>query len=225
MEPLALPVLDAVAGRRSIRRFLPDPVDRTTVERILAAAARAPSGMNMQPWRVHVVQGLARDRLCRVVREAAARGETDLEYPYVPDPLVEPYRSRRRALGYALYGIQGIARGDMDARREAMLRNFDLFGAPVGIFVTMERQMAIGSWLDCGMLLQNIMLVARAHGLETCAQQSWCDLGTVTRRELGVRDEEILICGIALGRADPDAPENVLVSEREDLNVFVRWLD
>jgi nitroreductase len=218
------PIVEAVADRRSARSFLPDPVPRGMLDRILAVAACAPSGMNMQPWHVHAVQGAARDRLCRTVREAAERGELSPDYSYMPDPLEEPYRSRRRALGSALYELQGIDRQDRAARASAWLRNFDLFGAPVGLFLSTARSMAIGSWLDCGMFLQNVMLVAGGYGLDTCPQQSWCDFGGLVREHLGISEEEILICGLALGYANADAPENRLVSKRQDVTTFVTWV-
>jgi nitroreductase len=218
-----LPAVDAIRGRRSTRRFLPTPVGDEEIRAILRDAARAPSGMNMQPWCVHVVQGEARARLSRQAREAASKDEGGLEYAYLPAQFTEPYLSRRRALGLDLYARYGIDRHDRAARQEAMLRNFDFFGAPVGLFFTMERSMSQGSWLDCGMFMQNIMILARAWGLATCPQQSWCDVGSVVHRELAIPVEHILLSGMALGYADPLAPENQLVSERAEEEEFIRW--
>lgn len=217
--------LEAVVGRRSIRRFLPTPVPRDRIFEILAAASRTPSGANSQPWLVHVVTGTARDKLSRAVREAAEAGELNPEYPYYPTVMTEPYLSRRRKVGYALYALYGIERDDKVARKEAMLRNFDFFGAPAGLFFTMERKMSFGSWLDMGMFMQNVMTVARAFGLETCTQQAWCDYGPVVHRELGIPEEHILLSGMALGYADTDAPENSLVTERVSPQDFTRFHD
>ena len=214
---------DAVVGRHSVRRFLPDPVPEETIREILRAASRAASGVNMQPWLVHVVTGVSRDRIARSARQAAAAGEEGLEYAYLPEVIKEPYLSRRRKLGYALYALYGIAPHDKAARQDAMLRNYDFFGAPVGLFITMDRAMSMGSWLDCGMFMQNVMIVARAFGLETCPQQAWCDQGRIVHRELGIPQEHILLSGMAIGYRDPVAPENSLVSERVPVDEFTTW--
>ena len=215
-----LSAYQAVVGRRSVRRFRPTPVGDSVIDSILGAAARAPSGMNTQPWLVHVVTGAARERLSRTVRQAAEQGEECVEYRYIPDPMKEPYLSRRRKLGFDLYALYGINRHDLEARSQAYLRNYDFFGAPVGLFITMERELLLGSWIDCGMFMQNIMTIARAFGLETCPQQAWCDYGPIVHRELSMPDAHILLSGMALGYADPFAPENNLVSERAGTEVF-----
>lgn len=219
-EPTAMSVHEAVTGRRSVRRFLPTPVPAATLDAILEAASRAPSGTNIQPWHVHVVLGEARERMSRAVCAAAEAGERSLEYRYLPEVMRDPYLSRRRKVGYELYGLYQIDRQDYAARQRAMLRNFDFFGAPVGLFFTMEREMELGSWLDIGMFMQSVMLLARAYGLESCAQQAWCDYGETVRRELGVSDKYILLSGMALGHEDPSAPENGLVTDRVPVGEF-----
>lgn len=216
-------VVEAVSGRRSIRCFLPDRVDECVVTEILRAASRAPSGTNIQPWRVHVVTGDTRERLSRAALVAAETDETSLEYAYLPAVMKEPYRSRRRKIGFDLYAKYGVERHDMAGRKAAMLRNFTFFGAPVGLFFAMDRDMALGAWLDCGMFMQNVMVVARAYGLETCPQQAWCDLGAVVHRELGVPDEHIILTGMALGHAKRDAVVNTLASERVAPEDFTTW--
>jgi nitroreductase len=221
--PSSLSAYDAVTGRRSIRRFLPDAVPEDTVKEILRAASRAASGVNMQPWIVHIVTGAARDRVAQAALQAEDEGRAKLEYPYLPETIPEPYRTRRRAVGYALYECYGIARHDMAARRQAMLRNFDFFGAPVGIFLTMDRVMSQGSWLDCGMFMQNIMVIARTFGLETCPQQAWCDVGNVIHQELAIPENHILLSGMALGHADTAAPENRLITDRVPVEQFSTW--
>lgn len=218
-----LSAFDAVVGRRSIRRFTEAAVADDVIHAILAAASRAASGMNMQPWLVHVVTGDARARLSHTVHAAARRGETSLEYAYLPSIMKEPYQARRRKIGFELYELYGIDRHDIVAREEAMLRNYDFFGAPVGLFITMDQVMAQGSWLDCGMFIQNIMIVSRAFGLETCPQQAWCDYGAVVHRELAIPEEHVLLSGMALGYADWSARENELVSERATPEEFTRW--
>ena len=216
-------VVEAVRGRRSIRRFLADPVSQDTVRAILESASRAPSGTNIQPWLVHVVTGEARTRLSKAALTAAEADQTSLEYAYLPETLQEPYLSRRRAVGYALYEKYGIARTDYPARKAAMLRNFDFFGAPVGLFFTMDRDMALGAWLDCGMFMQNVMVLARAYGLETCPQQAWCDFGAVVHEELKIPEGHIVLSGMALGYADWSAPENTLITERVGVDAFTTW--
>lgn len=218
-----LSVLEAVEGRRSIRRFLPEPVSQETIARILAAAARAPSGTNFQPWHVHVVVGETRDRLSRAVIAAAEAGDRSDEYAYAPVPLPEPYLSRRREVGYALYRLYGIERTDYESRKRAMLRNFEFFGAPMGLFFTMEKSLLHGSWLDCGMFMQNVMVLARAFGLETCPQQAWCEYGRVVHEQLGIPDTHVVLSGMAIGKSDPSAPENSLISERVDVAQFTRF--
>lgn len=214
---------EAVAGRRSIRRFLPDPIPQETIEAILDQAARAPSGTNSQPWHVHVVSGAARDRLCKAVTAAAEAGEESEEYLYSPKDKFEPHLTRRRTVGFALYGILGIERHDMAARKAQHLRNYELFDAPVGLFFTMDRRLEFGSWLDMGMFLQNVMIIARAHGYETCPQASWLHYGGVVHKELGIPDGHILLSGMALGVGDPEAPENELITEREAAANFTHF--
>lgn len=222
MHPLdnGISAYDAIVGRRSTRRFTAAPVAEEIVEAILGAASRAASGMNMQPWLVHVVTGKARERLSLAVRNAAEQGLSSPEYSYVPSVIKDPYAERRRKVGFALYELYGIERHDIAARREAMLRNFDFFGAPVGLFFTMDRAMTAGSWLDCGMFMQNVMIVAQAYGLQTCPQQAWCDYGAIVHHELEIPDDHVLLSGMALGTADTDAPENGLMTERVEVRSF-----
>jgi nitroreductase len=220
-----LDVEAAITGRRSIRRFRPDPVPRATVEHILAVAARAPSGANMQPWKVHVVTGAARRRVGEAVTAAADRGERSPDYAYYPDDWFEPYRSRRQKIGFDLYDLLGIARDDEAARTAQSRRNFVFFDAPVGLFVTVDRRLQLGSWLDCGMFLQSLCLAARGVGLETCAQASWIAYAGTVRAALGIDDGEVLLSGVALGWPDLDAPENALATERVPPAAFTSWHD
>lgn len=215
----------AVTGRRSVRRFLPRPVPMHVVTRILDGAARAPSGTNTQPWLVHVVTGAARDRLSAAVLAAVEAGERTEEYAYSPKELWEPYISRRRKVGFDLYALYGIDRKDMAGRRLAAMRNYSFFGAPVGLFFTMDRKLLHGSWIDVGMFMQNVMTLARAHGLETCPQQAWCEFGATVRRELSIPDTQILISGMALGHEDVAAKVNSLITERVPASEFTRFHD
>ncbi|MCB2074687.1 MAG: nitroreductase [Novosphingobium sp.] len=215
--------LEAIAGRRSVRAFLPDPVSKDTIHEILRTSSRAPSGTNIQPWLVHVVMGQARDRVVRAGIEAAGTGAVSPEYDYLPKDMQEPWLSRRRAIGYALFEKYGIARDDYPAREAAMLRNYDFFGAPVGLFFCMDRAHALGAWLDCGMFMQNVMIAARDFGLETCPQQAWCDIGPVVHRELGIADTQIVLSGMAMGYEDTSAAVNSLESPRIGVDEFATW--
>lgn len=225
VEHSTLSATQAVTGRRSTRRFLPDTVPLSLVRKILTNAARAPSGTNSQPWKVYCVTGDARERVCKAVLDAAAaRSNSPEEYAYMPSPLREPYLSRRRQVGLELYRLCRIERDDHVRREEAMLRNFEFFGAPVGLFFAMDRDLLYGSWLDCGMYMQNVMLLARESGLDTCPQQAWCRHGQIVHEELAIPKEQILLSGMALGFADRNAPENLLRSERVSLNDFAVFL-
>ncbi len=220
----AVTVEEAIRSRRSIRAFLPTPVPPEHVEEILALATRAPSGNNTQPWKVYVVQGEARDALSRAVLEAReSEPWPEREYHYTPSPLPEPYRTRSRTSGRALYELAGVPRGDREAHHAQQRRNYLFFGAPVGLFFFMDRFLLHGSWLDCGMFIQNVMLAARARGLDTCAQGAWANFHPLVRAHVGAGEEELLICGMSLGYADPVAPVNRLETEREPLERFVRW--
>jgi nitroreductase len=219
------PVDDAITSRRSIRRFLPTPVPAATLEAILDAAARAPSGTNMQPWRGYALAGEAKDALIEAVRavfDAAEPGHTQ-EVRYYPDEFFEPYLSRRRAVGWNLYGKLGIARGEAAKMKAQHRRNFQFFDAPIGMIFTIDRRLATGSWLDYGMFLQNVMTGARGLGLDTCAQAAWSHYHRAIRPVLGLADEETVVCGMALGYADPDALENTLVTTRAPARSFMRF--
>jgi nitroreductase len=219
------PVEDAIASRRSIRRFLPTPVPAETVEAVLDVAARAPSGTNMQPWRGYALAGAARDELVAAVQAAFDSGEPGhkQEVQYYPDAFFDPYLARRREVGWGLYGILGIARGEAAKIKAQHRRNFQFFDAPVGLVFTIDRRLATGSWLDYGMFLENVMVAARGRGLDTCAQAAWTHYHRVMRPLLGMAEAETVVCGMALGYADPNAPENALVTQRAPARDFMRF--
>ena len=166
---------EAIESRRSVRAFLPDPVDELTIRTILEVASRAPSGTNMQPWRVYVTSGVLKQRLTDAILNSGIRAEKAKwdEYKYYPDQFFEPYYARRRAVGFALYSTLGIGRRDVNQMREQHDRNFVFFDAPVGMIFTIDRRLNQGSWIDYGMFLQNIMVAARARGLHTCPQAAF----------------------------------------------------
>jgi len=213
---------EAILSRRSVRRFLPTPVSPETLRHILRVASRAPSGNNIQPWRVHAVAGEVSKALCRDVLQAASEAAEQHrpEYEYYPSQWVEPYQGRRRRNGFALYEALGIERDDRQRREQQMLRNYSFFDAPVGLLVTLDRRLNTGSYMDVGMFVQSIMLAARGQGLHSCAQAAFAPFHAVVRRHLPLTEEDILVCGIALGYEDTLAPENRLLTERQQVEEF-----
>ncbi len=218
-------ILAAITGRRSVRGFLPDPVSRYTIEAILRAASRAPSGTNIQPWRVHVLTGAARQRLTDAILEHRRyHPEPAGEYAYYPAVWRQPYLARRRKIGWDLYGLLGISKADRAAMRVQHNRNFAFFGAPVGMMFTLDRDMGQGAWIDLGMFMQNVMIAARAFGLDTCPQAAFMSYHEIIRSQLGLPDSAMVVCGMALGRADPAEAANKLETVREPLEEFVSFL-
>jgi len=219
-------ILEAMRGRQSTRAFLDRPVARATIETILDAARWAPSGVNAQPWQVAVVMGGTQQRLGAALLAARVRGEAERpDYDYYPKQWDEPYKSRRRATGLALYGALKIGKDDSDARLKAWNNNYSFFGAPAGLLFFVDRALSQGSWVDMGMFIQNVMLAARAHGLETCPQASLAEYPDIVRKIVNVPDTRALICGMALGYADADAPVNRYRTEREPVSAFTQWYE
>ena len=216
------PVDAAIIGRRSIRAFLPDPVPLEVVQHLLSVAARAPSGSNIQPWRVHVLTGEPLAVLGRDLLAAFEAGEPEApEYQYYPRTWRSPYIERRRATGWGLYELAGIAKGDREGAARQRGLNYTFFGAPVGLMFTIDADLEQGSWLDYGMFLQSLMVAARGHGLDTCPQAALNNYPAIVRRHLAIPDDQRLVCGMALGVADPAAPTNTLETTREPLDEFV----
>ncbi|KMO17006.1 nitroreductase [Methylobacterium platani] len=212
---------EAIASRRSVRGYRPDPVPDATIRELIALAGRAPSGSNIQPWKVHVVTGAALGRLTAALSDAHEGEEPEArEYEYYPVNWRDPYLGRRRTLGWQLYGLAGIAKGDREGAKRQMGRNFTFFGAPVGLVFTIDRDMEQGSWLDYGMFLQTLMIAARGRGLDTCPQAAIASYPGVVRRQLGIPESEMVVCGMALGHADPDEPVNGLRADREPVAAY-----
>lgn len=219
----------AIASRRSIRAFLPTPVPRSTIEDILRVAARAPSGTNTQPWKTYVLTGAPlaalSDELVRAYDDPAVRATHREEYAYYPTEWQSPFIDRRRKVGWDLYRLLGIEKTDKAGMHAQHRRNYRFFGAPVGLMFTIHRSMRQGSWLDYGMFLQNVMIAARARGLDTCPQAAFIQFHRIIMAHLGAGDDEQLVCGMSLGHADAGAVENTLVTERESGAATVRFLD
>ncbi|OYV24545.1 MAG: nitroreductase family protein [Rhodospirillales bacterium 20-58-10] len=218
-------VTEALASRISVRDFLPDPVPEMLLRDILWKAARAPSGGNLQPWFVTVLTG---EPLERLIARASARaleapkGES-LEYNVYPNPLVEPYYGRRFKIGEDMYHLLGIPREDKAARRAWFGNNFRFFGAPVGLFCFIDRGMEAAQWSDLGMFLQSVMLLLREAGYDSCAQEFWAMFAATIYAELNVPANLMLFCGMAIGKRNPDAAVNRLVSERAEVDEFASF--
>ncbi len=217
----------AITSRHSTRAFLPAAVPRETLLELLQVAGRAPSGTNTQPWQVHVLTGGAKQALSRDIRAAfddpEERARHREEYAYYPLEWRSPYIERRRKVGWDLYALLGIGKADKQRMHEQHARNYDFFGAPVGLIFTIDRVMQQGSWLDYGMFLQSVMIAARARGLDTCPQAAFTQFHRIIARHLSLPQEQMVVCGMALGHADPAAVENGLVTDREPVSGFVRF--
>ena len=212
---------DAIRTRRSIRRFLPTPVAEETVRELLALAARAPSGTNVQPWRAYVLAGQEKDTLAQaVVAKYRSSGEESKDFEYYPREWLEPWISRRRKVGADLYGLLEITKGDKEKMLAQWTRNYLFFDAPVGLIFTIDRVFGPGMLLDYGMFMENLMLAARARGLDTCPQAAFADFPETIATTLGLPENERVICGMSLGYADPAAPENTLHTERAAVETF-----
>jgi nitroreductase len=214
-------VTAAVNARRSVRAFLPDPVDDDTIARLLTTASRAPSGGNVQPWRIYVVNGAS---MTRFLEFLADRPIESPAYDIYPSPLGEPYRSSRFKVGEDMYATIGIEREDKAGRLGQFARNMKFFGAPAAIFCFIDRNMGPPQWSDLGMFLQTFMLLATEAGLDTCPQEAWALYEQAVSEFVGAPPEQRIFCGVAIGHADPEAPINTLTTEREPLDVFARWV-
>ena len=224
--PNTADVDEAINSRQSVRAFLPTPVGRETVEKLLKLAARSASGSNIQPWRVRVIAGDVRDRLVKAIFDAVERDGFEpyqREWNYYPVNWREPFLSRRRKIGWDMYGLLGVGKGDFEGTQRARMRNYEFFGAPVGMIFTLDEDLEIGSWLDLGIYLGALMIAARGHGFHTCPQAAFADFHRIIRPLLGIPEKEIIVCGMALGHIDPDAPVNALVTERAPPSDFATF--
>lgn len=217
-------VEEALFARRSVRGFLPDPVPRDVIEDILRAARTAPSGANLQPGRFHVLAGVALAGLTDSLMAAVADGTPEVsEYSYFPKQMGADLKARQRAAGYALYQALEIGRRDIAGRKAQFARNYRFFDAPVGIVVTIDRDMGKGCFMDLGMALMALMLVAQARGVATCGIGALANHGDVVHRALGLPEDEMVVCGMALGYADTEADVNSVRTERAALEEYASF--
>lgn len=219
----------AITSRRSIRAYQPTPVSREDIEQILSVASRAPSGTNTQPWKAYVLTGAPLKNMATEIVDAFLNPAPDQayeeEYAYYPQQWTSPYKERRRKVGLDLYGLLGLSKEDRAGMKAQHARNFKFFDAPVGFIFSIDRSMGVGSWLDFGCFLQNVMVAARARGLDTCPQAAFNQFHQIIRRHTGMPPQDIMMCGMAMGYADQNAIENTLVTEREPVSGFTKFID
>ena len=220
---------EAIRSRRSVRAFLPTPVPRADIEGLLEIASRAPSGTNTQPWKVYVCTGQHKERLSQAIIDVYLDPERAKEhveeYHYYPVQWASPYIDRRRKVGWDLYALLGLGRENKAGMQAQHARNYAFFDAPVGLMFTIDRTMEKGSWLDYGMFLQNIMVAARGRGLATCPQAAFTQYHRIIEAQLDLPPSEMVVCGMALGYADPSKIENSLVTAREPVSGFTRYFE
>ena len=227
------PVDQAITTRMSARAFTAQPVPREVLTHLLELAARSPSGTNTQPWKVYVLQGQSRDSLvqkvCAAHDEIRANPDKAADYreayDYYPEKWVSPFIDRRRENGWSLYGLLGIGKGDKDKMHAQHQRNYRFFDAPVGLMFTVDKVMGRGSLVDYGMFLQTLMVAARGHGLHTCPQAAWNGFAKIILPHMGAGDNEMLVCGMALGYADERDIVNTFRTPRESVASFTTWLE
>ena len=223
---------DAIRSRHSVRAFLSTPVDAQIIKDILEVACRAPSGTNTQPWKVYVVTDKKRDemvdRVCKAQLEIYKHPEKAAEYqetfPYYPEKWISPFIDRRRENGWGLYGLLNIQKGEKEKMAAQQLRNYQLFDAPVGLYFAVNKAMGIGSKMDISMMIQNVMVAAKARGLDTCPQAAWNHFHPIVLEVLGASDDEELVCTVALGYANPDEIVNTFITPREPVEKFTVFL-
>ncbi|MFZ6658939.1 nitroreductase [Undibacterium sp. TJN19] len=219
---------ETIKSRRSIRAFLPTPVEREDIRQILEVSARAPSGSNTQPWKVYVLTGNKLQELSAAIvaaHNSIGQAEHKEEYNYYPVKWITPYLERRRKVGWDLYALLGLGRENKQGMHAQHGRNYAFFEAPVGLIFTIDRVMEQGSWLDYGMFLQNIMLAARGRGLDTCPQAAFTQYHKIIAEVLALPDSEMLVCGMSLGYCDKSKIENTLITERDSVDGFTCFMD
>jgi nitroreductase len=218
-------VSEAINTRRSMRVFKPDPVAKADIEWIITNANRAASNGNLQPWKLYVTMGEARRRLSAAIFEAMDANDAGpgAQYDVYPREFKPVYDQRRKLVGKQLYTLLGVPRGDAAGMQRQFRKNYEFFDAPVGMILCVEHGMGNGQWIDCGIFLDQLMLLAREKGLHTCPQAAFSRFQHVVRRELAIPGDQVVICGLALGRADPDAVPNNLITERAPIGEFTTW--
>jgi nitroreductase len=220
-------IVDSVIKKRFANRiFSKRPVSRQTIEDILEVARFAPSGANIQPWRVYVLAGAEKDRVSRALLKAhnEARDQHCSEYQYYAPQLPEPYRWRREQFGRLFYGALGIEQSDMAGRAGQTAKNYGFFGAPVGLIISIDRRLQVGSWLDLGMFVQNVMIAAGARGLQTCPQETFSKYHALLRDLLPIPAEEMVVCGLSVGFAEQTSASAGSLMPKAPVSEFSKFI-
>jgi len=215
-------IKEAITSRRSVRKFLSTEISDEIIKDIINVAARAPSGTNIQPWNVHVLRGESRNKICNAASTAFLDPNIDKKNDRIHymEKFRDPYITRRRKIGWDLYELLDIKKGDYEKTKAFHVQNFNFFGAPVGLLFTIEKDLGWMSWLDYGMFIQNICIAARGYGLDTCPQAAWGQLNNIIAPLLNIKDNHIIHCGISIGFEDKNAEVNKLRTVREELSIF-----
>ena len=224
---------DAICSRHSVRAFLDTPIETQVIKDILTVASRAPSGTNTQPWKVYVVTGQKRaeliSRVCSAQIELYQNPELAAQYKetfaYYPETWISPFIDRRRENGWGLYGLLGIQKTEREKMAAQQLRNFQLFDAPVALCFTVNKIMGIGAKMDISMMIQNVMVAAKARGLDTCPQAAWNHFHAIVLDVLDAPENEDLVCTVALGYADPNHIVNTFITPREPVENFTVFVE
>ena len=215
-------VSEAIKSRRSIRAFLPTPIDSNLIKKLLIQSSRAPSGGNLQPWKIFVINGESMQAFLDF--QQAWTNQESSAYEIYPPKLKEPYRTSRFSLGEKMYELLGIGRDDKTARITQVMKTFQFFGAPSAFFCFVDRQMGPPQWSDLGMFLQTFMLLAKEAGLDTCAPEAWSMKQDSVSQFVKSDEDDILFCGMSIGHQDKDAPINSLRSERRSIDEWAKFL-
>ena len=215
-------VSEAVEARRSIRSFLDTPISDEQLSQLLEKAARAPSGGNVQPWRVFVINGPSMPKFHQFLADTDPREKP--AYEIYPKELPSPYRDSRFKVGEDMYKLLNIPRDDKPSRFAHLARNFKFFDAPAAFFCFIDKTMGPPQWSDLGMFLQTFMLLAQEEGLDTCAQEAWANRSQAVANFVGAENNLMLFCGMAIGHKNPEADVNRLVSDRAPLEAWVKFV-
>ena len=213
---------EIIKNRKSIRAYLDKPVNNDLIKDMLLKACQSPSGGNLQPWKIYIVNEKSMDDFLKFQKNW--KGSEEPPYPIYPEKLKEPYRTSRNQMGEEMYSLIGIERDDKIGRINQMLKNFDFFGAPVGLFCFVDKQMGLPQWSDLGMFLQTFMLLAIDSGLDTCAQESWSLKQNCVRTYLNISEDHILFCGMAIGYADKSSKINELSTSRRSIDEWAKFV-
>ena len=221
---------ETIKDRISIRKYLDKPVLKKDIEDIFTTARKAPSGCNTQPGFAYIIKGTIKEHLSKKIEEVyystdlGKNHKSQAEYEYFPNPLPKEYNKRKWNLGYRLYSILNIEKSDIKSRKMHWLQNYHFQGAPIGVIYTIDKNLALGSWLDLGMFIQNILLLSKEKGLDTCLLGSMIDYSKLIKEELKIPSSQVLVCGMALGYGDYNAPENHIKTDKIKLEEYTEFL-